>query len=107
METIYDHGVTEQELTALFGPEEERYSREEYLQNVESTHDASWVWGDLYHLYLNRGNGRKAGHYLYQIKNIRYRRSVWLIDRGAIPEYRPPLLQNHEYPETQWLEKAA
>ena len=107
MEIIYDHSVTEQELAALFGPEEDRLTRDEYLRDAQSMRDTSWVLADLYRLYLLRGDSQKAAHHLYQIKNIRYRRSVWLIDRGPIPEHRPPLLQNPEYRETQAIEKAA
>jgi len=72
METIYDHGVTEQELTALFGPEEERETRDEYLEFLSS--DSACA--DLYLLYQHRHQPNRAAEYLGRIADESYRRTV-------------------------------
>jgi hypothetical protein len=72
METIYDHGVTEQELMALFGPEDERETREEYFEFLSS--DSACA--DLYRLYRYRRQFARAGGYLVRIADARYRRTV-------------------------------
>ena len=72
METIYDHGVTEQELTVLFGPEDERESQEEYFEFLSSDSASA----DLYLLYKHRRQFSRARYYLNRIVNESYRRTI-------------------------------
>lgn len=72
METIYDHGVTEQELTVLFGPVDERETREEYFAFLSP--DSAYA--DLYLLYRWRGQFDRAVQFLDHIQDERYRRTV-------------------------------
>jgi len=81
METIYDHGITEQELTALFGPPTERETCEEYLEFLSS--DSACA--DLYALYQHRQLPQRAAEYLGRITNAQYRRTV------GMPACRVPL----------------
>jgi hypothetical protein len=66
METIFDHAITKEELTLLFGapPDEERY------RTILESETAN---ADLYRLYSVRGDVRKAKTYLNRIKDPLYR----------------------------------
>ena len=72
METIYDHGVTEQELTALFGPEDDRMDRADYAEWVG--HDSACA--HLFLLFRLRGDSAAARRALAEIRDPAYRAGV-------------------------------
>ncbi len=81
IETIYDHGLTEEErqwfLPEIFYPK----TKEEYLQRLRERYKnpkslLSRIWEDLFILYLNRGDWAKAKEYLTRIEDRKMR---WLI----------------------------
>jgi len=77
IETIYDHGLTEEE-RQWFG-DEYFYpaSKEEYLQRLKRWEDSKSmlyrIWKDLFYLYFNRGDWAKAKEYLMKIDDKRLR----------------------------------
>jgi tetratricopeptide (TPR) repeat protein len=81
IETIYDHGLTEEERLQWFGggsfyPK----SKEEYLQRLKRYEDPksilNSIWHDLFILYFMRGDWAKAKEYLTKIDDKKAR---WLI----------------------------
>jgi hypothetical protein len=77
IETIYDHGLTEEERQKWFGggsfyPK----SKEEYLQRLKRYKPKSIlnsIWHDLFTLYFRRGDWAKAKEYLMKIDDKRLR----------------------------------
>ena len=77
IETIYDHGLTEEE-RQWFGPE---YfyppSKEEYLQRLKRYKNPqamlNHIWRDLFILYFRREDWAKAKEYLMKIDDKRLR----------------------------------
>ncbi len=82
IETIYDHGLTEEERLQWFGPEIfYPKTKEEYLQRLRERYRNPKsilisIWEDLFTLYLNRGDWAKAKEYLTRIEDRKMR---WLI----------------------------
>jgi hypothetical protein len=82
IETIYDHGLTEEERLQWFGPEIlYPKTKEEYLQRLRERYRNPKsilisIWEDLFILYLNRGDWAKAKEYLTRIEDRKMR---WLI----------------------------
>jgi hypothetical protein len=78
IETIYDHGLTEEERLQWFGggslyPK----TKEEYLQRLKRYEDPksilNSIWDDLFILYFRRGDWAKAKEYLMKIDDKRLR----------------------------------
>jgi hypothetical protein len=67
METVFDHEPTAEELRYLFLA---NLSREEYLANHQ---DQETEYGNIYALYMIRGNREKALEYLNRIRNPKQR----------------------------------
>ena len=67
METVFDHEPTPEELKYLFLSGR---TREEYL---ESHVDQETEFGNIYALYMIRGNREKALEYLNRIRNPKER----------------------------------
>jgi len=81
IETIYDHGLTEEE-RQWFGSEY-RYpkTKEEYLQRLKRYKDPKYyIWRDLFILYFKRGDWAKAKEYLTRIDDKKLR---WAIVFGV------------------------
>jgi uncharacterized protein HemY len=82
IETIYDHGLTEEERLRWFGPEIfYPKTKEEYLQRLRERYRNPQsilvsIWEDLFILYLRRGDWAKAKEYLIRIEDKKAR---WLI----------------------------
>jgi hypothetical protein len=81
IETIYDHGLTEEERQwfepEIFYPK----TKEEYLQRLRERYKnpktlLTRIWEDLFTLYFNRGDWAKAKEYLTRIEDRKMR---WLI----------------------------
>jgi hypothetical protein len=78
IETIYDHGLTEEERLQWF-KHEYFYPRtkEEYLQRLKRYENSksmlNRIWHDLFTLYFNRGDWAKAKEYLMKIDDKRLR----------------------------------
>ncbi|MFZ8784972.1 hypothetical protein [Thermocrinis sp.] len=81
IETIYDHGLTEEERLQWF-KHEYFYpkTKEEYLQRLKRYKNPrtilNSIWHDLFTLYFNRGDWAKAKEYLTRIDDKKLR---WLI----------------------------
>jgi hypothetical protein len=73
IETIYDHNVMDDELTALFGDPDERLSKEDY---IDMRDDLNSACADLYKLYKLRKNADTAQRFLNYISDATYRRCV-------------------------------
>jgi hypothetical protein len=79
IETIYDHGLTEEE-RQWFGPDIfYPKTKEEYLQRLRERYKnpknlLSQIWEDLFTLFFWRGDWVKAKEYLTRIeeKNLRW-----------------------------------
>jgi len=78
IETIYDHGLTEEERLQWFGggslyPK----TKEKYLQRLKRYEDPksilNQIWEDLFTLYFRRGDWAKAKEYLMKIDDKRLR----------------------------------
>ena len=67
VETIFDHGVTDDELSELM-----LESKNDYLYSIDQ--DTAYV--DLYWLYDMRGDTNKAHKYLDSIQDLKYRNSI-------------------------------
>jgi hypothetical protein len=67
METVFDHSPTAEELKYLFLSGQ---SREEYLSSHD---DQETEYGNLYALYMIRGNREKALEYLNRIRDPKER----------------------------------
>ena len=82
IETIYDHGLTEEERLQWFGPEIfYPKTKEEYLQRLRERFRNPKsvlisIWEDLFTLYFQRGDWAKAKEYLTRIEDRKIR---WLI----------------------------
>jgi hypothetical protein len=82
IETIYDHGLTEEERLRWFGSEIfYPKTKEEYLQRLRGKYRNPKsilvsIWKDLFILYLRRGDWAKAKEYLIRIEDKKAR---WLI----------------------------
>ncbi len=63
METLFDHDPTPEELQFLFLAGQ---TREKYL---ETQRDQETEFGNIYALYMIRGNREKALGYLHKIRN--------------------------------------
>jgi hypothetical protein len=66
METIFDHNITKDEIQALGMI---RNTKEEYIKDIgpETSN------GDIFSLYILRGDYKRAGEYLSKIKDKSYR----------------------------------
>ena len=71
METIYNHGITKNELEKLSSFIPSRYigNKSEYLK--KSCKDLCYA--DLFHLYVLRNDITKAEYYLKKIKDEKYK----------------------------------
>jgi len=71
METIFDHNVTGVELEVLnsFIPSRLIRSKDKYMVNIDRDKSNA----DLYHLYMLRGENKKAEIYLKKIKDPEYK----------------------------------
>jgi hypothetical protein len=82
IETIYDHGLTEEERLQWFWPEIfYPKTKEEYLQRLHERYEdpksiLNQIWEDLFTLYFNRGDWAKAKEFLTRIDDKKMR---WLI----------------------------
>jgi uncharacterized protein HemY len=82
IETIYDHGLTEEERLQWFGLEIfYPKTKEEYLQRLRERYRNPKsilisIWEDLFTLYFKRGDWAKAKEYLIRIEDKKAR---WLI----------------------------
>jgi uncharacterized protein HemY len=88
IETIYDHGLTEEE-RQWFGPEIlYPKTKEEYLQRLRERYRnpkslLSRIWEDLFTLYFNRGDWAKAKEYLTRIDDKKLRWAIVFMITGA------------------------
>jgi uncharacterized protein HemY len=88
IETIYDHGLTEEE-RQWFGPEIfYPKTKEEYLQRLRERYRnpkslLSQIWEDLFTLYFNRGDWAKAKEYLTKIDDKKRRWEIVFMITGA------------------------
>jgi hypothetical protein len=89
IETIYDHGLTEEE-RQWFGSE---YfypaSKEEYLQRLKRYKNLqtilNHIWSDLFMLYFRRGDWAKAKEYLTKIDDKKLRGfNVFIVAGGDV-----------------------
>jgi len=88
IETIYDHGLTEEERLQWFGSE---YlypaSKEDYLQRLKRYEDPksmlNHIWEDLFILYFRRGDWAKAKEYLTKIDDKKLRWAIVFFATGA------------------------
>jgi len=88
IETIYDHGLTEEERLQWFGSE---YfyppSKEEYLQRLKRYKNPqamlNHIWEDLFTLYFNRGDWAKAKEYLTKIDDKKRRWEIVFMATGG------------------------
>jgi hypothetical protein len=82
IETIYDHGLTEEERRQWFEPEIfYPKTKEEYLRKLRERYKnpkslLSRIWEDLFILHFQRGDWAKAKEYLTRIEDRKMR---WLI----------------------------
>ena len=89
IETIYDHGVTEEERRQWFGIEIfYPKTKEEYLQKLRERYKnpksmLSRIWEDLFILYLKRGDWAKAKEYLTRIEDKKLRWTIVFIAAGG------------------------
>jgi len=89
IETIYDHGLTEEERTQWFGPEIfYPKTKEEYLQRLREKYRNPQsilirVWKDLFTLYFQRGDWAKAKEYLTRIDDKKLRWAIVFMITGA------------------------
>jgi hypothetical protein len=74
IETIFDHDVTEDELTLLFGAPDERLTQDEYLEFRQEDHDSRYA--DLFRLFDLRHDSKQAEYYLSFINESDYRRCI-------------------------------
>jgi hypothetical protein len=88
IETIYDHGLTEEERLQWFG-DEYFYppSKEEYLQRLKRYKNPktilNQIWDDLFTLYFMRGDWAKAKEYLTKIDDKKLRWEIVFFATGA------------------------
>jgi uncharacterized protein HemY len=88
IETIYDHGLTEEE-RQWFGPEIlYPKTKEEYLQRLHERYRnpkrlLGRVWKDLFTLYFKRGDWAKAKEYLTKIEDKKMRWWIVFVITGA------------------------
>jgi tetratricopeptide (TPR) repeat protein len=80
IETIYDHGLTEEERRQWF-KREYFYpkTKEEYLQRLKRYKTQTilnHIWYDLFYLYFKRGDWAKAKEYLTKIEDKNLRRMI-------------------------------
>jgi hypothetical protein len=88
IETIYDHGLTEEERLQWFGSE---YfyppSKEEYLQRLKRYKNPktilNQIWEDLFTLYFRRGDWAKAKEYLTRIEDKKLRWAIVFMETGG------------------------
>jgi uncharacterized protein HemY len=88
IETIYDHGLTEEERLQWFGHE---YfypkTKEEYLQRLKRYKNPrtilNRIWHDLFILYFKRGDWAKAKEYLTKIDDKKRRWEIVFMITGA------------------------
>jgi uncharacterized protein HemY len=88
IETIYDHGLTEEERQwfepEIFYPK----TKEEYLQRLRERYKnpkslLSRIWEDLFTLYFNRGDWAKAKEFLTRIDDKKLRWAIVFMITGA------------------------
>jgi hypothetical protein len=88
IETIYDHGLTEEERLQWF-KHEYFYPRtkEEYLQRLKRYENPksmlNRIWHDLFTLYFNRGDWAKAKEYLTRIEDKKLRWEIVFMATGG------------------------
>jgi hypothetical protein len=88
IETIYDHGLTEEERLQWFGSE---YfyppSKEEYLQRLKRYKNPktilNQIWEDLFTLYFRRGDWAKAKENLTKIEDKKLRWAIVFMETGG------------------------
>jgi uncharacterized protein HemY len=89
IETIYDHGLTEEERLQWFGPEIfYPKTKEEYLQRLRERYRNPKsilisIWEDLFTLYFYRGDWAKAKEYLVRIDDKKLRWEIVFMITGA------------------------
>jgi len=89
IETIYDHGLTEEERRQWFGLEIfYPKTKEEYLQKLRERYKnpksmLSHIWEDLFILYFKRGDWAKAKEYLTRIEDKKLRWAIVFMSTGA------------------------
>ncbi|MGP1476755.1 MAG: hypothetical protein ACTTJK_04750 [Phocaeicola sp.] len=66
METIFDHNVTDEELTRFGGRESFEWCKEHNIDLFENPDDANYAIGLL---YSGRGDKEKANYYWSKIKD--------------------------------------
>jgi hypothetical protein len=106
IETIYDHGVTEEERRQWFGIEIfYPKTKEEYLQKLRERYKnpksmLSRIWEDLFILYFKRGDWAKAKEYLTRIEDKKLRWAiVFMITGGDVvtdPEWQKKVFDYFE-----------
>jgi uncharacterized protein HemY len=88
IETIYDHGLTEEERqwfgSGILYPK----TKEEYLQRLRERYRnpkslLSRIWEDLFTLYFNRGDWAKAKEFLTRIEDKKLRWEIVFMITGA------------------------
>jgi uncharacterized protein HemY len=88
IETIYDHGLTEEERLQWF-KHEYFYpkTKEEYLQKLKRYKNPqtilNHIWSDLFTLYFKRGDWAKAKEFLTRIDDKKLRWEIVFIATGA------------------------
>jgi hypothetical protein len=89
IETIYDHGLTEEERLQWFG-DEYFYpkTKEEYLQKLRERYEnpksiLSQIWEDLFVLYFQREDWAKAKEYLTRIDDKKLRWAIVFVITGT------------------------
>jgi uncharacterized protein HemY len=88
IETIYDHGLTEEERLQWF-KHEYFYpkTKEEYLQRLKRYKNPrtilNSIWHDLFTLYFKRGDWAKAKEYLTRIDDKKLRWEIVFMITGA------------------------
>ena len=88
IETIYDHGLTEEERLRWF-KHEYFYpkTKEEYLQRLKRYKNPqtilNHIWSDLFTLYFKRGDWAKAKEFLTRIDDKKLRWEIMFMATGA------------------------
>jgi len=88
IETIYDHGLTEEERLQWF-KHEYFYpkTKEEYLQKLKRYENPqtilNHIWSDLFTLYLKRGDWAKAKEFLTRIDDKKLRWAIVFMAAGG------------------------
>jgi hypothetical protein len=110
IETIYDHGLTEEERLQWF-KHEYFYpkTKEEYLQRLKRYKNPrtilNSIWHDLFTLYFKRGDWAKAKEYLTRIDDKKLRCLIVFMAAGGDTIIDPEWTEKvYEYFEDIWEE---